>query len=472
MNHETRGIRARHTRAAMRWATAILTLCALLALPALAYAEMVPVPVVAGNATSEQFPAAKTCSCHSTFVAQWQLSMHGKALEDPIFKAKVAEGDAATGGKIGPFCRKCHGPAAEMTGQSGAATMTDGSADAIVCSYCHQITGTTTPVGNVSHLVLPSNTFRAQLEDPQAPHAARYSAFHATSEICGGCHNVNHPVNGMHLESTYTEWQESPQAKKGIQCQDCHMSATPGKVGPSPGKAAGSGPEREALYQMNFNGVQVELGNAEAATAMLKSAATLTMEFPEIVSAEPVDGSVTITNSGAGHYLPTGLTEVREMWLSVVSTDKNGKETEIAKRVFGTVLRDAEGNYPTELWNATDIHSDDRIAPMESAVVTFTASLPAGTDSGEVVARLLYRATGDELAEKSGTKNPTTTMAQATQAIYTSAAVKAAANVETATPAADDQGAMPTWALIAAVVVVAVGAAAAFVFLRKRGQQG
>lgn len=455
----------------MRLGTAALALVALLAVPTIVYAEAVPVTVEAGNAASEQFPAASTCSCHSTFVEQWQLSMHSKALDDPIFKAKVAEGDAATGGKIGPFCRKCHGPAAEMTGQSGAASMTDGSADSIVCSYCHQVTGTTTPVGNVSHLVLPTNTFRAQLEDPQAPHAARYSAFHATSEMCGGCHNVNHPVNGMHLESTYTEWQESPQAKKGVQCQDCHMSETPGKIGPSPGKAAGPGPQREALYQMNFNGVQVELGNPKAATAMLKSAATVKMELPEIVSAEPVAGTVTITNSGAGHYLPTGLTEVRQMWLTVVSTDKDGKETEIAKRVFGTVLRDAKGNYPVELWNATDIHSDDRIAPMESAVVTFTASLPSGTDSGQIVARLLYKATGDELAEQSGTKNPSTTMAEATQVIYTSAAAKAADKPESATPPADDTGAMPTWALIAAVAVIVAVAGAAYVLMRKRSKQ-
>ena len=63
----------------------------------------------------------------------------------------------------------------------------------------------------------------------------QYSALHTTSKICGGCHNVDHPVNGMHLETTYTEWEKSPQARKGIQCQDCHMSESPPTVGPSAG---------------------------------------------------------------------------------------------------------------------------------------------------------------------------------------------------------------------------------------------
>ena len=62
--------------------------------------------------------------------------------------------------------------------------------------------------------------------------------------------------------------------------------------------------------------------------------------------------TVTITNVGAGHYLPTGLTEVRQMWLQVVAVDENGKETELGKRVFGTELKDKNGKYPVELWDA------------------------------------------------------------------------------------------------------------------------
>ena len=89
---------------------------------------------------------------------------------------KVAEGDKATGNKLGPFCRRCHAPVANMTGEDGSAQMSPASAEAITCSFCHQVTGTKKPLGNVSQLVEPSGVLRAQIEDPQSPHNPVYSA--------------------------------------------------------------------------------------------------------------------------------------------------------------------------------------------------------------------------------------------------------------------------------------------------------
>lgn len=47
---------------------------------------------------------------------------------------------------------------------------------------------------------------------------------------------------------------------------------------------------------------------------------------------------IKVTNSGAGHYLPTGLTFVREMWLDVTVTDSKGKV------VFRSGELDEKGN--------------------------------------------------------------------------------------------------------------------------------
>ncbi len=369
-------------RSAIRLAVVVAAVLAASAAPAFAKS----VPVKPGVATPAQFAPATSCRCHGPLSDEWQESMHAKALEDPIFTTKVAEGDAATGNKLGPFCRRCHAPVANMTGEDGSAQMSPASAEAITCSFCHQVTGTTKPVANVSHLVEPSGVLRAQLEDPQSPHNPVYSAFHATSEICGGCHNVNHPVNGMHLESTYSEWKKSPQAKQGIQCQDCHMSEAPPAVGPSTGQACVNGPERPNIYHMTFAGAQVALGNAERATALLQSAATIDMAAPEIAGPS-AEVTVTITNVGAGHYLPSGLTEVRQMWLQVVAVDESGKETELGKRVFGTVLKDKDGKYPAELWDAVAVVSDDRIPPMESVSETYKLALPAGVEAADLKAR-------------------------------------------------------------------------------------
>jgi hypothetical protein len=47
-----------------------------------------------------------------------------------------------------------------------------------------------------------------------------------TAEFCRGCHQFapNGPsLNGKLLQDTYVEWKASPFARRGVQCQDCHM---------------------------------------------------------------------------------------------------------------------------------------------------------------------------------------------------------------------------------------------------------
>ena len=63
------------------------------------------------------------------------------------------------------------------------------------------------------------------------------------------------------------------------------MSESPPLVGPSKGYAAEAAPERDNIYRMTFAGAQVALGNAQRATALLKSAAEVRIEAPEVISA-------------------------------------------------------------------------------------------------------------------------------------------------------------------------------------------
>jgi hypothetical protein len=303
-----------------------------------------------------------------------------------------------------------------------------GVVDGVNCSWCHSATGLLDgKPANTSHLVLPDGTRRAQLKDPKAPHPARYSEFHETAEFCGGCHNVDHPINGMHLEATYSEWAEGPWAEEGVVCQDCHMSIKPGVIGPSKGMAAGGAPERPNIYAMTFIGANVAQGDSAAATALLQAAATMEIEAPEIAESGAASITVTITNTGAGHYLPTGLTEVREMWLEVTAVDQSGASEELGRRNFVTILEDDEGNSPVELWQATKIKSDDRIAPRESVSETYEIALPEGVSRSTVRAALLYRSASDEFAQKAGVENPVTSMASAVVVVYSSEEARAEA---------------------------------------------
>jgi hypothetical protein len=116
------------------------------------------------------------------------------------------------------------------------------------------------------------------------------------------------------------------------------------------------------------------------------------------------------------------------MWLQVTFVAPDGKETDLGKHVFGTVLKDAAGKYPAEMWTATGIQSDDRIPPKGSTTDSYKIVFPEGVTAGTVKAQLLYRSSSDALAKKAGVKNPVTVMAEDAQPVYTTVAAERGAN--------------------------------------------
>jgi len=371
---------------------------------------------------SSKFDSADSCACHTVFRQQWSASMHAKAITDPLYIYKRNKGDEETNGAVGKFCDGCHAPVAIMAGEdaSSAEKLPAQSKEGVGCAFCHQVSGSTTPIGNTSVEVTPDGARRAQLEDAQAPHPVAYSKFHTTAEFCGNCHNVNHPANGLALEATYTEWKNSPYAKDGIVCQDCHM--TPG-VGPAknPGSAALGAPERPHIFNMTFAGGNVGLGDSKLAEERLRGAATLSISFDNHVvpKGSKATATVTLANSGAGHYLPTGLTDMRQMWLVVTATTGAGAEKELFRRDFGTIFADDAGNAPVEIWAATRVRSDDRIPPKESITEKITF-LQEDATATTVEAALYYRSASPEIAKAANVVIPTTTMASQKAVIYAS----------------------------------------------------
>jgi hypothetical protein len=416
---------------------------------------------------SDRFQPVTGCGCHSALIDQWSTSMHAKAMTDPLYLLKRDKANAASDGALGVFCDSCHGPVAVMSGEYlDFGNASEQSRQGVGCDFCHQVTGTGSPIGNTSQVVEADGTKRAQFDDSVSPaHETAYSAFHESAEFCGACHNVDHPADpSLHLEATYTEWKEGPYAAEGIVCQDCHMTPGPGVNKPYPGVAAGGGPQREHIYLMTFVGGNVGLGDAELAEERLKAAIEIDMQVPEIVeSRTSVPVEVTLTNVGAGHYVPTGLTEVREMWLEVVATSADGSSEVIGERVFGTVLRDAEGNFPVELWEAVAIESDDRIPPRESVTDTFEFTMPA-SEAVDISATLYYRSCSAEMAAEAGVEIPTTTMSEVTQAVYADEDAKASAIREQEGGEGSSAGMLP-W-ILAAVVVLTAGVVT--VLLRRR----
>lgn len=426
----------RNSRGVIHATIATLFLMALACMPLVAYGAEFNT-VKPGQADISQFASSSSCTCHSELLNQWAYSMHARALSDPFYLDQVEEARKDGGDELVQFCHSCHAPGAVMSGQDvkKAAQSNDG-VDGITCTVCHQTVGhTSKKPGNVSLGYTkgsgPDGIYRAQLSDPKAPHPAAELALFNDSEMCGACHNVFHPTNGIQLEGTYDEWKASSYGKKGTTCQTCHMVPDTKLKAPYKATVATGADERDNVFAMTFVGANVAQSDSELATALLKSAAKVEtkIEGSDIMQAgEKGKVTTTVTNIGAGHDLPTGLAGIRNMWLSVVAIDAQGNKTEIGKTQFGVKAGDSKGNdVGAAFWRTAKILENTAIKAGESNVLTADYTMPAGMDAVAIVANLNYQSARDADIAASGIKNPTTVMASAKAGFYTSEEAKAAA---------------------------------------------
>jgi hypothetical protein len=369
--------------------------------------------------SSRHFQSADTCICHGQEQSDWGKSMHSKAIVDPVFLLERGYAGTDSKGALVAFCNTCHTPIGTMAGEGGAGhALSAQGKQGVACDFCHQVTGTKEPIGGASQTLNANGTKRAQFSDAWSPvHATAGSKFHATGEFCGACHTLRHPTSGVVLDTTYLDWKASPYSKLGIVCQDCHMSLTP-HGGPSTGQAASFGPLRDRIYQMTFVAANVPLGNAPVAIQILRSAAKVTIQVPDVIERGTTSKvKVTVTNVGAGHGIPGGVAEIREMWLEVNVVSADGTRKLIGRRQFGRVFSDAEGHYPAQLWQAAAVQSDDRIPPKGSVRSEYPVTMDSETTI-TVEAVLNYRSFPEGLAKGARVANPVTEMARVSTTVY------------------------------------------------------
>ncbi|HEV8439090.1 MAG TPA: multiheme c-type cytochrome [Methylomirabilota bacterium] len=248
-------------------------------------------PIPPQGQSPERFPAverslapADCATCHPTQFADWKTSLHAKSMGPGIAGQliEMSRSDPVSARS----CLKCHAPLAEQAvetrGPDGfvANPAFDLSLrqQGIVCAGCHvrrhQRFGPPRRDGTApsaqQRKILPHNGFTAS------------SAF-LRSEFCAGCHQFGpdgFALNGKPLENTYEEWRVSPAARRGQQCQDCHM------------------PGRRHLWR----GIHDR--------AMVKSGIRINV-VTERVRYRPgqrLRATLTIANTGVGHYFPTYVT--------------------------------------------------------------------------------------------------------------------------------------------------------------------
>ncbi|MBI1375249.1 MAG: hypothetical protein GC159_21230 [Phycisphaera sp.] len=204
----------------------------------------------------DRFPSATACGdCHPTQYRQWSVSQHAYAQMSPVFNAMHGKILKLTNGTNGDFCVRCHTPVGMNLEEPEFMSNIDRSPtsrEGITCIVCHRLNqsygklsgrlaiveGDLTqpiygPKGNPAELKKTIEKGGLVTDKDKAGrqvHGDVKKFFQLnTSGFCGICHDVT-LVNGFRLEEAFSEFKNSPAAKAGISCQDCHMGKEPGRI--------------------------------------------------------------------------------------------------------------------------------------------------------------------------------------------------------------------------------------------------
>lgn len=204
------------------------------------------------------FPSAIECGeCHPRVFAEWSSSNHAYASVSPMFHKFEQAINDLTQGTIGTFCVRCHQQAGTQMGEPRELPLWERSQvarEGVTCITCHRVDQEYGKVDGERHIIpgpITDPVYGSGVGEDYADVIAdpdRYGLITADkpdgrriheapiefapireSEFCVSCHQV--AVNlGIKLEVVWDQYRNSPAAKEGITCQDCHMGSVPGKA--------------------------------------------------------------------------------------------------------------------------------------------------------------------------------------------------------------------------------------------------
>lgn len=360
--------------------------------------------------------SASCAGCHREMFEQWADSNHRLMAEsNPYYRVLEDLAGQTEGEAFRAWCSGCHNPqrvsvGLPFRGQENHLFEKQGEAlkaryqhqihdldEGTGCLFCHRITKLENAGGNAaftlnlsdreqylgesSQLALARWFGERQINAKPEVHATSYSQpFYKDPPYCKSCHDEFSPGHGAKIVSTYAEWEHSSynspdNPAEHRTCIDCHMHAEVERIGePIPGTSTQGGQPKANVVTHQFTGANhhlVGLRNAKLeaqSIALLKSSARLSqrMEAGQLV--------VRVENMGAGHALPTGVADFRQLWLQVRVTDAQGKVLQQSgvpdaqghlpkdTRLFMKVFGDQNGK-PVDLlfWRYAKLLSDTRI---------------------------------------------------------------------------------------------------------------
>ncbi|WP_420411338.1 multiheme c-type cytochrome [Roseibium sp.] len=203
-----------------------------------------------------KYPSANTCAtCHPKHYEEWSVSQHAYAQLSPIYMAMQTTINMKTSATNGDFCIRCHNPVGMNIGESlyvSNLERTPTSREGITCVACHRVNrnygkisgrfaleegDVFSPVygpkggAELARVLSKPEDYRVSQsrDDPGRSIHTEANQFFALTKpgFCGTCHDVT-LFNGFRLEEAFAEYKQSPAAKRGETCQDCHMGKIQG----------------------------------------------------------------------------------------------------------------------------------------------------------------------------------------------------------------------------------------------------
>ncbi|MBS1251671.1 MAG: hypothetical protein MAG451_00704 [Anaerolineales bacterium] len=415
-------------------------------------------------------------TCHaSIIVAQWESNAHSGAATNPRFFSMYNGTDTTGRPGVAPGykldfpntagnCANCHAPgaAANKPFTADMNQLSSVETNGVFCDFCHKAGGvyldpaTGLPYPNVPGVM--SMDLRRPPDGQQMffgpfddiPEPDTLLPMIKQGQFCAACHNFS--FWGTPIYQSFAEWLASPYPAQGVHCQTCHMPPDGVTTNFAPG-AGGVERDPETIpSHFQFGATNQEF--LQTTVSMTVQAAVIgrqggrgaggqgsggARERRSGGAGERIRVTVAITNTQAGHHVPTDQ-PARHMILVVRATDGGGAElTQVAGeavpawcgvgqdpddyagrpgKAFAKVLRSLNtGEEPTAAyWTPTIIVSDNRIPALgvDTSIYEFSAP-PAGT--ANVEATLIFRRAFKELMEDKRWDTPDIVMEQETRSV-------------------------------------------------------
>ncbi|MGD9098863.1 MAG: carboxypeptidase-like regulatory domain-containing protein, partial [Anaerolineae bacterium] len=343
----------------------------------------------------ESAEGSQSCARCMPSYSEWQADAHSQSATNPIFQTLLngsdVDGNPNTGFGLltdrgradfvdpNSNCAPCHVPVAtDLSAVSGIA------AEGVFCEFCHKVGDVTLdPATGLPYPDMPGvlsmRLYRPEGEQQlffgnfdDVTRRVSYLPLEQESAFCAPCHF------GAFWDTvaynSFGEWLESPYSdpETGQTCQDCHM--------PPAGYDYFVFPEQGGLHR-DPNRILSHLMPGARDEEFLQSTVTMA-----VTATQGTDGllvEVAITNSGAGHHVPTD-SPLRHLILLVQAHDGQGHPLDYVGRQvvpdwggvgdlaqgnyagqpgkgFAKIQQDADGNAPAPQWRSTEIIYDSRI---------------------------------------------------------------------------------------------------------------